>query len=114
MAIPNSRGTTIPNSRGTPIHKHTWIAIPHQGAGDNVRDGIWGFGSKLYSPHSSLLSAYTPHSYQQRVIQNRKMKVLRMRFSILENVPTSDDIIFMLFLASQLPYMYKSNKSDKI
>ena len=34
----------------------------------------------------------------------KKMKVLRMKSSIVENVPTSDDIIFKLSLAPQLPY----------
>ena len=41
----------------------------------------------------------------------KKKKVLIMKFSILENVPTSDDIIFKLSPASQLPYNAKIQKS---
>ena len=40
------------------------------------------------------------------------MKFLRMRFSVLENVPTSDDIIFKLSRGSQRPYGAKSKQSD--
>ena len=44
------------------------------------------------------------------VKNSQKMKVLRMKFSIVENVPTSDDIIFKLSPASQLPYNAKIKK----
>ena len=40
------------------------------------------------------------------------MKVIRMRFSIVENVPMSDDIIFKISRGSQRPYGAKSKKSD--
>ena len=36
--------------------------------------------------------------------KGQKMKVLRMKFSIVENVPASNDIIFKPSPASQLPY----------
>ena len=37
-----------------------------------------------------------------------------MKFSIVQNVPTSDDIIFKVFLASQLPYNAKIKKIRKL
>ena len=40
----------------------------------------------------------------------RKTKVLRMKFSIVENVPTPWESIFKLFPASQLPYRAKIQK----
>ena len=40
--------------------------------------------------------------------RGNKKKVLKMRFSIVENVPTPCDIIFKLCAASQLPYGAKS------
>ena len=40
--------------------------------------------------------------------KSTKMKVLRMKFSILENVPTSDDIILVVFLALYRPYEEKT------
>ena len=45
--------------------------------------------------------------------KRRKMKVLRMKFSIVENVPTPRGIIFKLCTASQLPYRAKSKFSAK-
>ena len=45
------------------------------------------------------------------VEKNKKMKVLRMKFSIVEIVPTSDDDdVFKLSPASQLPYWAKIKK----
>ena len=50
--------------------------------------------------------------------KSRKIKVLRMAFSIVENVPTPRESIFELFPASQRPYGAKNQKwtekSDKI
>ena len=40
--------------------------------------------------------------------ESQKIKVLRMGFSIVENVPTPCGIIFKLCTASQLPYGAKS------
>ena len=42
----------------------------------------------------------------------KNIKVLRMRLSIVENTPTSDDIIFKISRGSQRPYRAKSKKSD--
>ena len=39
---------------------------------------------------------------------SKKMKVLRMRFSIVENTPTPRESIFTLSRGSQLPYNKKS------
>ena len=44
---------------------------------------------------------------RERVKKSRKMKVLRMRSSIVENVPTPRETIFKLSPASQLPYRAK-------
>ena len=44
----------------------------------------------------------------------RKMKVLRMKCSIVENTPTSQESILKLFLASQLPYRAKIQKMLEI
>ena len=41
---------------------------------------------------------------------SRKMKVFRMAYSIVENVPTPRESIFKLFLASQRPYGAKNQK----
>ena len=48
---------------------------------------------------------------RERVKKSRKMKVLRMKSSIVENVPTPDDIIFKLCTASQLPYNAQTRKN---
>ena len=42
--------------------------------------------------------------------KSQKMKVLRTKFSIVGNVPTPDDNVFKLSLASQLPYNAKIQK----
>ena len=42
--------------------------------------------------------------------KSRKMKVLRMRSSIVENVPTPQESLLELFPASQLPYRAKIQK----
>ena len=47
---------------------------------------------------------------RKRVEKSRKMKVLRMKSSIVENVPTPWESLFELFPASQLPYRAKLNK----
>ncbi len=44
----------------------------------------------------------------------KKTNVLRMRFSIVENVPTSWESIFTLSRGAQLPYMKKNQKIDFI
>ena len=43
--------------------------------------------------------------------KKQKMKVIRMKFSILEIVPTSNDSIFKLSPASQLPHGAKIKKT---
>ena len=43
----------------------------------------------------------------------QKLEVLRMKFSIVENVPTPWESIFKLFPASQLPYRAKIQKIPK-
>ena len=50
---------------------------------------------------------------QERVQKGPKMKALRMKFSILENVPTPQESILKLCTASQRPYMAKSQKYRK-
>ena len=42
--------------------------------------------------------------------KSQKMKVLRMKSSIVENVPTPWESLFELFPASQLPYRAKIKK----
>ena len=49
-------------------------------------------------------------NHQNGVGKSEKMKVLRMRFSIVENVPTSRGIIFKISRGSQRPYRAKSKK----
>ena len=51
-------------------------------------------------------------NHQNRVPKSQQYKVLRMRFSILENVPTLHDILFKLSRGCQRPYRAKSKKSD--
>ena len=46
--------------------------------------------------------------------KDRKMKVLRMRSSIVENVPTPQESLLELFPASQLPYRAKIQKMFEI
>ena len=50
---------------------------------------------------------------RERVEKSRKMKVLRMKSSIVENVPTPWESLFELFPASQLPYRAKNKKCSK-
>ena len=45
--------------------------------------------------------------------KSRKMKVLRMAYPIVENVPTPRESIFKLFPASQRPYRAKKQKWTK-
>ena len=47
---------------------------------------------------------------RERVKKSRKMKVLRMKCSIVENVPTPRESLLELFPASQLPYRAKIQK----
>ena len=47
---------------------------------------------------------------RERGKKSRKMKVLRMKCSIVENVPTPRESLLELFLTSQLPYRAKIRK----
>ncbi len=45
------------------------------------------------------------------IVEKTEIKVLRMKFSIVENVPTSRDSIFKLSPASQRPSGEKKHKT---
>ena len=54
-----------------------------------------------------LLPSWSGGEGREKVEKSRKMTVLRMMSSIVENVPTPRESIFKLFPASQLPYRAK-------
>ena len=69
---------------------------------------MYGMGSEM---ERYGLDSWEKLDISEKCRKSRKIKVLRMRFSIVENVPMSDDIIFKLSRGSQRPYGAKSKKS---
>ena len=68
---------------------------------------MYGMGSEI---ERYGLDSCKKLGISEKCRKSRKLKVLRMGFSIVENTPTSDDIIFKLSRGSQRPYRAKFKK----
>ena len=67
---------------------------------------MYGMGSEI---ERYGVDSWKKSDISEKCWKSQKMKVLRMKFSIVENVRTSRDIIFKLSPASQRPYGGKTH-----
>ena len=72
---------------------------------------MYGMGSEI---ERYGVDSWKKSDISEKCRKSQKMKVPRMRFSIVENVPVSDDIILEVSRGSQRPYRAKSKKSNYI
>ena len=66
---------------------------------------MYGMGSEI---ERYGVDSWKKSDISEKCRKSQKMKVLRMKFSIVENVPTPRESIFKLSTASQLAYRAKS------
>ena len=83
------------------------VALPFLGHLEKVRPALRKAGRAL---GDLLLEKLRPALRLRGSNKCQKMKVPRMKFSILENAPTPRESIFKLCTASHRPYMAKSKK----